>query len=165
MAVAAATMTTTMTTAVIGATGRVGSEIVRGLLARGDAVTALVRDPGKARRAFGEPGGLPKIDVPVLVIQGDADRILPFEKTGKRLPGLIADMELVAVEGGPARHPLDPLRPGQQRPAGLPRPSGGLAGRAAGDLVGPQLAAHADRGRRFTAGPLGRRAMAVPERR
>jgi len=101
VAVAAATMTTTMTTAVIGATGRVGSEIVRGLLARGDAVTALVRDPGKARRAFGEPGGLPKIDVPVLVIQGDADRILPFEKTGKRLPGLIADMELVAVEGGP----------------------------------------------------------------
>jgi uncharacterized protein YbjT (DUF2867 family) len=27
-----------MTTAVIGATGRVGSEIVRGVLARGDAV-------------------------------------------------------------------------------------------------------------------------------
>jgi len=48
----------TMTTAVIGATGRVGSEVVRGLLARGDAVAALVRDPGKARRAFGEPGGL-----------------------------------------------------------------------------------------------------------
>ena len=47
-----------MTTAVIGATGRVGSQIVRGVLARGDAVTALVRDPGKARRAFGEPGGL-----------------------------------------------------------------------------------------------------------
>src|SRR5712671_5709095 len=48
----------TMSTAVIGATGRVGSEIVRGVLARGDAVTALVRDPGKARRAFAEPGGL-----------------------------------------------------------------------------------------------------------
>jgi uncharacterized protein YbjT (DUF2867 family) len=47
-----------MTTAVIGATGRVGSEIVRGVLARGDAVSALVRDPGKARRAFGEPSGL-----------------------------------------------------------------------------------------------------------
>ena len=31
---------------------------VSGVLARGDAVTALVRDPGKARRAFGEPGGL-----------------------------------------------------------------------------------------------------------
>src|SRR5690349_25046083 len=47
-----------MSTAVIGATGRVGSQIVRGLLARGDAVAALVRDPGKARRAFDEPGGL-----------------------------------------------------------------------------------------------------------
>jgi NAD(P)H dehydrogenase (quinone) len=47
-----------MSTAVIGATGRVGSEIVRGVLARGDAVTALVRDPAKARRAFGDPGGL-----------------------------------------------------------------------------------------------------------
>jgi uncharacterized protein YbjT (DUF2867 family) len=47
-----------MSIAVIGATGRVGSEIVRGVLARGEPVTALVRDPGKARRAFGEPGGL-----------------------------------------------------------------------------------------------------------
>src|SRR5580765_6479445 len=48
----------TMTAAVIGATGRVGCEIVRGVLARGDAVAALVRDPDKARRAFGEPDGL-----------------------------------------------------------------------------------------------------------
>src|SRR5690348_3569969 len=47
-----------MTTAVIGATGRVGREIVRGVLARGDAVTALVRDPAKALRTFGDPGGL-----------------------------------------------------------------------------------------------------------
>src|SRR6201996_427905 len=47
-----------MSTAVVGATGRVGSQIVRGLLARGDAVAALVRDPAKARRAFGDPGGL-----------------------------------------------------------------------------------------------------------
>ena len=43
-----------MSTAVIGATGRIGSEIVRGLLARGDAVAALVRDPGKARRAVAD---------------------------------------------------------------------------------------------------------------
>jgi uncharacterized protein YbjT (DUF2867 family) len=47
-----------MTTAVIGATGRVGSEIVRGILARGEAIAALVRDPDKARRTFGEPDGL-----------------------------------------------------------------------------------------------------------
>ena len=44
---------------------------------------------------------LPKIDVPILVIQGDADRILPYDKTGKRLPGLINDMELITIEGGP----------------------------------------------------------------
>ena len=45
-------------------------------------------------------GDLPKIDVPLLVIQGDADRILPFPKTGKRLPDLV-DCELVVIDGGP----------------------------------------------------------------
>jgi pimeloyl-ACP methyl ester carboxylesterase len=44
---------------------------------------------------------LPKIDVPVLVIHGDADRVLPFPKTGKRLPDLIKDVELVVIEDGP----------------------------------------------------------------
>jgi non-heme chloroperoxidase len=44
---------------------------------------------------------LPKIDLPVLVVQGDADRILPYPNTGKRLPGLIKDMQLVVIEGGP----------------------------------------------------------------
>jgi non-heme chloroperoxidase len=44
---------------------------------------------------------LAKFDVPILVIQGDADRILPYPQTGKRLPGLIKDMELVTIEGGP----------------------------------------------------------------
>jgi non-heme chloroperoxidase len=46
-------------------------------------------------------GDLPKIDVPILVIDGDADRVLPFDKTGKRLPGLIKDVKLVVIEGGP----------------------------------------------------------------
>jgi non-heme chloroperoxidase len=44
---------------------------------------------------------LAKIDVPIMVIDGDADRVLPYEKTGKRLPGLIKEMELVTIEGGP----------------------------------------------------------------
>jgi NAD(P)H dehydrogenase (quinone) len=48
----------TMTTAVIGATGHIGNEIVRGVLARGGQVAALVRDADEARRAFGEPDGL-----------------------------------------------------------------------------------------------------------
>jgi non-heme chloroperoxidase len=44
---------------------------------------------------------LPQIDVPVLVLQGDADQVLPLDKTGKRLPGLINDLHLVIIEGGP----------------------------------------------------------------
>jgi non-heme chloroperoxidase len=44
---------------------------------------------------------LPKIDVPVLVVHGIDDRILPFEATAARLPDLIDDIKLVAVEGGP----------------------------------------------------------------
>jgi non-heme chloroperoxidase len=46
-------------------------------------------------------GDLPKIDVPVLVVHGTDDRILPFEATAARLPDLIDDVKLVAVEGGP----------------------------------------------------------------
>lgn len=42
-----------------------------------------------------------RIDVPTLVIQGDADRILPYQNTGKRLPGMIPDMRMVTIEGGP----------------------------------------------------------------
>jgi non-heme chloroperoxidase len=44
---------------------------------------------------------LPKIDVPVLVMHGTADRILPFEVTAARLPALISDCRLVPVEEGP----------------------------------------------------------------
>jgi pimeloyl-ACP methyl ester carboxylesterase len=44
---------------------------------------------------------LPKIDVPVLVLQGNADQVLPLDKTGQRLPALIKDVQLIVVEGGP----------------------------------------------------------------
>jgi non-heme chloroperoxidase len=44
---------------------------------------------------------LPKINVPMLVIQGDDDRVLPFPKTGQRLPGMIKDMQLVTIDQGP----------------------------------------------------------------
>jgi non-heme chloroperoxidase len=44
---------------------------------------------------------LPKLDVPILVIQGDADRILPYPKTGARLPGLIQDLTSIVIEDGP----------------------------------------------------------------
>ena len=44
---------------------------------------------------------LAQITVPILVIQGDDDRILPYPNTGRRLPGLISDMQMVVIEGGP----------------------------------------------------------------
>ena len=44
---------------------------------------------------------LPKIDVPMLVIQGVDDRVLPYPNTGKRLPGMIKDLQLVTVDQGP----------------------------------------------------------------
>jgi non-heme chloroperoxidase len=42
-----------------------------------------------------------KIDVPVLVLHGTEDRILPFEATAKRLPALVENLTLIPVEGGP----------------------------------------------------------------
>jgi NAD(P)H dehydrogenase (quinone) len=47
-----------MTTAVIGATGRVGRLVVRGLLEDKQPVIAIVRDAARARQAFGPEGYL-----------------------------------------------------------------------------------------------------------
>jgi non-heme chloroperoxidase len=46
-------------------------------------------------------GDLSKIDVPMLVIQGDDDNVLPFPKTGQRLPGMIKNLQMDVIEGGP----------------------------------------------------------------
>jgi non-heme chloroperoxidase len=58
---------------------------------------------------------LPKIDVPVLVVHGTADRILPYESTAARLPGLVKGLKLVTVEGGP--HNIAWTHPEQVNPA------------------------------------------------
>jgi pimeloyl-ACP methyl ester carboxylesterase len=44
---------------------------------------------------------LKRIDVPTLVVHGDADRILPFAASGKRTPEFVRGSRLVVVEGGP----------------------------------------------------------------
>lgn len=44
---------------------------------------------------------LARIDVPTLVVHGDADRILPIDSTGKRTHELVKGSRLVVVEGGP----------------------------------------------------------------
>jgi len=58
---------------------------------------------------------LPKIDVPMLVLHGTEDRILPFESTAKRLPALVADLKLIPVEGGP--HNIGWTHPEKVNPA------------------------------------------------
>jgi len=58
---------------------------------------------------------LPKIDVPTLLVHGDADRILPYEATAARLPGLIANLEVVTIPGGP--HNIAWTHPDQVNPA------------------------------------------------
>ena len=44
---------------------------------------------------------LPKIDVPMLVVHGTEDRILPIDATARRLPALIENVRFVEIEGGP----------------------------------------------------------------
>jgi non-heme chloroperoxidase len=44
---------------------------------------------------------LARIDVPMLMIQGDEDNVLPYPKTGKRLPGMVGNLQADVIEGGP----------------------------------------------------------------
>ncbi|PKL61621.1 MAG: alpha/beta hydrolase [Methanomicrobiales archaeon HGW-Methanomicrobiales-2] len=44
---------------------------------------------------------LASIDVPVQVIHGDADRIVPFPASGKRTHEMLKESRLMVVEGGP----------------------------------------------------------------
>ncbi|WP_433389736.1 alpha/beta fold hydrolase [Micromonospora sp. KLBMP9576] len=44
---------------------------------------------------------LPRIDVPVLIVQGDADAVLPYPKTGQRLAAMLPGSRLVTLEGAP----------------------------------------------------------------
>lgn len=44
---------------------------------------------------------LKRIDVPVLVVHGDADRILPISATGNRMPQFVKGSKLVVIKGAP----------------------------------------------------------------
>jgi non-heme chloroperoxidase len=44
---------------------------------------------------------LARITVPVLVVQGDRDRVMPPEATSNRLPGLLRDARHVVIPDGP----------------------------------------------------------------
>ncbi|MEV4713679.1 alpha/beta hydrolase [Micromonospora sp. NPDC049374] len=42
-----------------------------------------------------------RIDVPVLIVQGDKDNVLPYPKTGQRLQPMLADSRLITLKGAP----------------------------------------------------------------
>lgn len=44
---------------------------------------------------------LKRIDIPTLVIHGDADRIVPFPASGKRMPDFVKGAKRVVLEGAP----------------------------------------------------------------
>jgi non-heme chloroperoxidase len=46
-------------------------------------------------------GDLATISIPVLVIHGDQDRVLPYEATSQRLPALLNNARTVVIAGGP----------------------------------------------------------------
>jgi non-heme chloroperoxidase len=46
-------------------------------------------------------GDLASISLPVLVIHGDQDRILPYEATSRRLPDLLHNIRSTLIAGGP----------------------------------------------------------------
>ena len=46
-------------------------------------------------------GDLATITIPVLVIHGDQDRVLPYEATSRRLPALLKNARSTVIAGGP----------------------------------------------------------------
>ena len=89
-----------MITTVIGATGRTGSAVVQRLLDAGQAVRVLVRDPGKARRLFGEAPRLEvvaaQLDDPAAVAAGLNGADTAFVAMGS--VGLEANLQRIAIQ-------------------------------------------------------------------
>jgi pimeloyl-ACP methyl ester carboxylesterase len=68
-------------------------------------------------------GDLATISIPVLVIHGDQDRVLPYEATGSRLPALLRNPAPSSSRADRATY-LDPRRRGQPGTARLHRAPG-----------------------------------------
>ncbi len=77
---------------------RISPEVVQDawLLASGASPAGTIACVGTWHTDF--RADLPKIDIPVLVLHGSADRILPIEATGARSHELIAGSEYVVID-------------------------------------------------------------------
>jgi NAD(P)H dehydrogenase (quinone) len=88
-----------MTTAIIGATGRIGSAVAQRLLDGGETVRALVRDPAKGRRLFGDAANLNivpvALDDPAALIKGLAGADTAFLAMGST--GLEANLQRAVI--------------------------------------------------------------------
>jgi NAD(P)H dehydrogenase (quinone) len=89
-----------MTTTIIGATGKVGSAVVRRLLEAGQPARAYVRDAGKARRIFGQLDGLEicegRLDDPRGLAAGLGDASCIFMALGS--VGLEGNLQRVIID-------------------------------------------------------------------
>ncbi len=93
-----------MTITVVGATGRVGSAVVRQLVTADTAVRVLVRDPGKAQRLFGDRPRLEtiriRLDEPAAVAAGLAGSDAVFLAMGS--VGLEAGLQRIVIQAAAA---------------------------------------------------------------
>ncbi|MFG1655000.1 alpha/beta fold hydrolase [Micromonospora chersina] len=46
-------------------------------------------------------GDLPNINIPVLIIQGDKDNVLPYPATGQRLQHMLSNCQMITLKGAP----------------------------------------------------------------
>jgi NAD(P)H dehydrogenase (quinone) len=100
-----------MTTAIIGATGRIGSAVAQGLLGAGQRVRVLVRDPGKASRLFGDSPAVEilavQLDDPVAVAQGLAGASTVFLAMGSI--GTEANLQRAVIQAATSGPQLEQL--------------------------------------------------------
>jgi non-heme chloroperoxidase len=80
---------------------RVSEEVVRDSWNIAAGASPIGTAPSLAAGGTDFRDDLSRIDVPTLVIHGDADRILPIEATGMRTHKAIRGSQFVVVKGGP----------------------------------------------------------------
>lgn len=80
---------------------RVSEEAFRGHWAIGARASAKATHDSVNAWQTDFRADLPRLDVPVLIVQGDKDNVLPYPKTGRRLQPMLPDGHLVTLPGAP----------------------------------------------------------------
>jgi NAD(P)H-binding len=130
-----------MTITVIGATGKVGTLVARGLLAKGQRVLTLARDPGKARDRLGPDSRLE-------IIPGDLGTPADLEAAFRGADAAYVALGWIGLEGNLGRLAVlaagaaPPCRSSSGCPCRTPRPHrGGSASARTGTSISPPLPA------------------------